>query len=99
MGPSPCDSSTPPSTRARSSRWLVAGETRSARATFRLPTAPRGAIRPPIRSAAAVRVGNELETEGVVSGYAIGGAMAMLFWAEPTVTFDLDVFVLVPGNA
>jgi hypothetical protein len=26
-------------------------------------------------------------------------AMAMLFWAEPTLTFDLDVFVLVPGNA
>ena len=47
----------------------------------------------------ALRVVNELETEGVVSGYGIGGAMAMLFWAEPTVTFDLDVFVLVPGKA
>jgi hypothetical protein len=44
------------------------------------------------------RVLNDLEVDGVVSAYAIGGAMAMLFWAEPTVTFDLDVFVLLPGQ-
>ena len=47
----------------------------------------------------ALRVVNDLETDGVVSAYAVGGAMAMLFWAEPTVTFDLDIFVLLPGNA
>ena len=46
----------------------------------------------------ALRVVNGLEKDGVVSAYAVGGAMAMLFWAEPTVTFDLDVFVLLPGN-
>jgi hypothetical protein len=47
----------------------------------------------------ALRVLNELEHEGVIETYAIGGAMAMLSWAEPTVTFDLDVFVLPPGQA
>ena len=45
----------------------------------------------------ALRVVNELQAEGVIERYAIGGAMAMLFWAEPTVTFDLDVFILLPG--
>jgi hypothetical protein len=47
----------------------------------------------------AFRVLNELELEGVITTHAIGGAMAMLFWAEPTVTFDLDVFVLLPDQA
>lgn len=42
------------------------------------------------------RVLNDLEAEGAISAYAIGGAMAMVFWAEPTVTFDLDAFVLLP---
>jgi hypothetical protein len=44
----------------------------------------------------AFRVLNELRDEGVVEEYAVGGAIAMLFWAEPTVTYDLDVFVLLP---
>jgi hypothetical protein len=43
-----------------------------------------------------LRVLNELETDGVIERYAVGGAMAMVFWAEPTLTFDLDVFVLLP---
>lgn len=47
----------------------------------------------------AFRVLNELEEEGVYQCYAIGGAMAMVFWAEPTVTFDLDVFVLWPETS
>lgn len=40
---------------------------------------------------AAVR---DLKTEGVVTDYAVGGAMAAAFWSEPTATFDLDVFVV-----
>ena len=44
------------------------------------------------------RVLNELEADRVIERYAIGGAMAMVFWAEPTVTFDLDVFVLLPAT-
>lgn len=35
----------------------------------------------------------EMHTDGVVIAYAIGGATAVLFYAEPTRTYDLDVFV------
>ena len=35
----------------------------------------------------------DLKRQGVVADYAIGGAMALVFWSEPAVTFDLDVFV------
>lgn len=44
---------------------------------------------------AAVR---DLKNDGVVSEYAVGGAMALLFWSEPTATYDLDVFVLLSGK-
>lgn len=44
------------------------------------------------------RVLNEMMAEGVVDDYAIGGAMAVLFYAEPTRTYDLDVFVLLPPS-
>jgi hypothetical protein len=37
---------------------------------------------------------NELQSAGLVERYAIGGAMAGYFYAEPVVTEDLDVFVL-----
>ena len=39
---------------------------------------------------AAIR---DMKREGIIDEYAIGGAMAAAFWAEPTATFDLDVFV------
>lgn len=45
--------------------------------------------------AMAIAAMNDLEREGVVARYAIGGAMAIIFWSEPTPTFDLDVFVLL----
>jgi len=44
------------------------------------------------------RVLNDMKSEGIVEEYAIGGAMAMLFYAEPTRTYDLDVFVLLPRS-
>jgi hypothetical protein len=44
------------------------------------------------------RVLNELESNGIIEDYAIGGAMAVLFYAEPTRTYDLDVFVLLPRS-
>lgn len=34
-----------------------------------------------------------MREDGVFSGYAIGGATAVLFYAEPTRTYDVDVFV------
>lgn len=45
------------------------------------------------------RVLNELEATGVLDRYAVGGAVAMVFWAEPVATFDLDVFVLLPPDS
>lgn len=40
---------------------------------------------------------NELESAGLVTRYAIGGAFALSFYTEPIVTFDVDVFVFVPN--
>ena len=39
------------------------------------------------------RVLNRMCDEGIVAQYAVGGAAAVLFYAEPTRTYDLDVFV------
>jgi hypothetical protein len=39
---------------------------------------------------------NELEKEGFFACYAIGGAMGAIFYTEPFLTFDLDVFVVLP---
>jgi hypothetical protein len=43
-----------------------------------------------------LQVLNELETKGLVKRYAIGGGIAVLYYAEPILTFDLDVFCLLP---
>lgn len=47
---------------------------------------------------ATLKVLNELETEGLLTRYAIGGAMALLFHTEPVATFDLDIFCFVPES-
>jgi len=39
---------------------------------------------------------HQLRTDGVITEYAIGGAMAIAFWSEPVSTFDVDVFALLP---
>ncbi|OFW13814.1 MAG: hypothetical protein A3H29_12825 [Acidobacteria bacterium RIFCSPLOWO2_02_FULL_67_21] len=39
-----------------------------------------------------------MREERVVLDYAIGGATAVLFYAEPTRTYDLDVFALLPSG-
>jgi hypothetical protein len=46
-----------------------------------------------------LQVLNELEHEGVILRYAIGGAMGATFYVEPLLTFDLDVFVILPQEA
>jgi hypothetical protein len=38
----------------------------------------------------------QLRKDGVITEYAIGGAMAIAFWSEPVSTFDVDVFALLP---
>jgi len=44
-----------------------------------------------------LRVLNDLERAGVLSRYAICGAMGATFYVEPVLTFDLDVFIVLPG--
>jgi hypothetical protein len=39
---------------------------------------------------------NNLEKKGLIKRYAIGGGIAVLFYAEPILTYDLDVFCLLP---
>ena len=39
-----------------------------------------------------------MRDERIFGDYAIGGATAVLFYAEPTRTYDLDVFVILPQN-
>src|SRR6266481_1979625 len=43
-----------------------------------------------------LQVLNELEHAGVLGRYAIGRAMGATFYVEPLLTFDLDVFVVLP---
>lgn len=45
-----------------------------------------------------LKVINALEKEGVISRYALGGATALLFYAEPALTYDVDVFVFLPDD-
>lgn len=46
-----------------------------------------------------LQVLNELERGDVIDRYAIGGAMGATFYVEPLLTFDLDVFVVLPQSA
>lgn len=39
---------------------------------------------------------NQLEHEGVIGRYAIGGAVAATRYIEPVQTYDLDIFVILP---
>lgn len=43
-----------------------------------------------------LQVLNALVSDGVLGSYAIGGAMGATFYVEPVLTFDLDVFVVLP---
>lgn len=39
---------------------------------------------------------NQLEAEGIIRRYAVGGAFALLFYTEPSLTYDVDIFVFLP---
>ncbi len=43
-----------------------------------------------------LQVINQLEKDGIIQGYAMGGATALLFYTEPALTFDVDIFVFLP---
>jgi predicted nucleotidyltransferase len=42
----------------------------------------------------AIQVINELKEKGLIKDYAIGGGIATLFYIEPFLTYDLDIFIL-----
>ena len=46
-----------------------------------------------------LQVLNGLERDGILNRYAIGGAMGATFYVEPLLTFDLDIFVVLPQTA
>ena len=46
----------------------------------------------------ALAVLNELEAQGLLGRYAIGGAMGAMFYVEPVATYDLDIFVVLPAS-
>jgi len=45
-----------------------------------------------------IKVINQLVKDGVVQGYAIGGAVAAIYYLEPFDTIDLDIFVQVNAS-
>jgi hypothetical protein len=44
----------------------------------------------------AIKTINELKKAGLITDYAIGGGIATIFYVEPFVTYDLDIFVVLP---
>jgi hypothetical protein len=45
---------------------------------------------------------NQMQADGVIGKYAIGGAVGATFYLEPSATFDIDVFVSfqnLPGSS
>ncbi len=51
---------------------------------------------------ATLQVVNQMQADGVISSYAIGGAVGATFYLEPASTFDIDVFVALqnlPGSS
>lgn len=42
---------------------------------------------------------NQLPADRLIEKYAIGGAMPATFYVEPILTYDLDVFILLPESS
>ncbi|MGE5340433.1 MAG: hypothetical protein ACM3SY_03025 [Candidatus Omnitrophota bacterium] len=45
----------------------------------------------------ALAVINEMTENALIKNYAIGGGIAAIFYIEPILTYDLDIF-FIPGN-
>ncbi len=41
-----------------------------------------------------IKIINELKKKGLIENYAIGGGIAAIFYIEPILTYDLDVFII-----
>lgn len=46
-----------------------------------------------------LRAINELKRKGLLTDYAIGGGVAVLYYAEPVLTYDFDVVCVFPHRA
>jgi len=44
----------------------------------------------------SIQVINQMQADKVIEKYAIGGAIGVIFYIEPVLTYDLDIFVLLP---
>jgi hypothetical protein len=42
---------------------------------------------------------NDLKKKGIINEYAIGGGMGAVFYIEPILTYDLDVFIMTRAEA
>jgi hypothetical protein len=40
---------------------------------------------------------NQMQADGIIGKYAIGGAVGATFYLEPSATVDVDIFVTIPG--
>jgi hypothetical protein len=47
---------------------------------------------------ATLDVINQMQVDGVIGKYAIGGAVGATFYLEPAATVDLDIFVTLPST-
>ena len=42
----------------------------------------------------ALRAANELVTAGLIEDWALGGALAAIYYVEPFTTYDADIFFI-----
>ena len=42
----------------------------------------------------AIKVINEMQAQGIIKKYAVGGAVAAIFYIETILTYDLDIFII-----
>ncbi len=47
----------------------------------------------------AIKIFNEMQVLGIIKKYAVGGAVAAIFYTEPLLTYDLDIFFVPPGES
>src|SRR5438552_8762877 len=45
------------------------------------------------------RVANELVSAGLIENYALGGALAAIYYVEPFTTYDADIFFIPAEKA
>jgi len=45
-----------------------------------------------------IKVLEEMKATNLIKDYAIGGGIAALYYVEPILTYDLDIFVIISGK-